>query len=245
MVKLRTKNPEPTTIITPVVVLDADNTLYPTKRAARAGYTALYEFVSERTGISKQKLKRTHKRIIQGLQTSHNPSKRSKKYSIMLLLEELTPTKVSLGNAGWKIFWNAVISKMKPAASARAVIKRLSGEGFTLIIASDEFRAPLRMKLEKTLGKIALSTRIHRTLITPERTGSMKPSKKYCELAFKQFRKVPPARFVFVGDSWERDLKLAKGFGAKTVLVSQSKSGNPDCWVKSIRSLPKTLKNLF
>jgi len=241
-----------------VVVIDADNTLYPTSRAAKAGYKALYVYLSERIGIPATRLKEEHARIIRRIRKSKNPAMRSKEHSVRLLLSRVLhhhrnrgksenwETAQTLADESVRVFWNAVVRELKAAPSSRKVVERLLRDGFCLVIASDEFLKPLRMKLEKTLGKKMMDSRGVKMLITPERTGAMKPSSKYCTMAFRAFNnEVPHDNFVFVGDSWERDLRFAKELGARTVLIGDAIEGRPDFFVKNLRNLPQTLKKMF
>ncbi|MCK5063479.1 MAG: HAD hydrolase-like protein, partial [Candidatus Aenigmarchaeota archaeon] len=70
--------------------------------------------------------------------------------------------------------------------------------------------------------------------------GELKPSAKYYDLVAEKYG-FEPEDFVFVGDSWIRDLEIPYSIGSCTVLISDKKEGTPAHFIQDISKLEKIL----
>ena len=198
-----------------VIVFDADNTLY--KVNAKNAYEKMFEFLSKKTGVEKALLKEKWEKILSKVKHSKNPEKRTREYSLNLLLKEFgiqTPEREIIEKA-LKIFWSTVAEELKPLIDKREV-ENLSKK-YTLVIASDEFRKPLEIKLSAVFGDWR---KYFRFLITPEDAREMKPSQKYYRIVLEKLN-VKPKEVLVVGDSLHRDLLPAKEMGMKTATLDE------------------------
>ena len=130
-----------------------------------------------------------------------------------------------------KIFWEEVLNTVTPKNGVIEFVEKHKDK--CIIVFTDEFREIVEKKLEKIFGNWK---KYFRFLITPEITKEMKPSEKYYEKIL-EITKAKPEEIIVIGDSWKRDLKIAREIGMKTVLISEEKQGNPDIFVKDFKDL--------
>ncbi|HIE41419.1 MAG TPA: HAD family hydrolase, partial [Candidatus Aenigmarchaeota archaeon] len=112
-------------------------------------------------------------------------------------------------------------------------------DSYTIGIFTDEFKEIVEKKLEKVFGKWK---KYFKFLITPEITNEMKPSEKYYDKIL-EITNVKEKEVAVFGNSWEKDLRIAKDKGIFTVLISNKKKGFPDIFVKDFKELDE--KKIF
>ncbi len=228
-----------------VVIFDADHTLYTTDTSH--AYDEMFRYLAKVLKEEKsvvERVWREHVRNILNSKDAKNPEKRSRYYSLYIVLGQFGVTHEDgverIMEEALSIFWEGILSTLSPAVpELERFIKKLA-EKYVLCIASDEFMDMLELKLDKALP----SWRgIFRMVVTPEKTGTMKPSRKFYRIIMEELN-VKPEECVVVGDDWERDLKPAKQLGMKTVLVSAEKKGSPDGWVQKLDELEKMIEKM-
>lgn len=201
------------------IIFDADGTLYniKTKRA----YSLAADFLSEKIGIPAKEINSEWKKIIDGIKSSSedslNPKKRAREYALKKLLLKFGVKNKNIDplvGKTLKIFWSVALEDLEIFPEIAKTLKALSKD-YALAVASEEFKANLIKKLNRAFGDWKKYFKI---LITPETTGTMKPSEKYCEAA-RQKLKLGADEILAVGDSDERDLGPAKKIGFKTLKV--------------------------
>lgn len=201
------------------IIFDADGTLYKVKN--KRAYLLAADFLRAKTHISSEKIYKEWKETVEKIKSSpadlSNPAKRQRQYTLEKTLLALGAKKnvKSLAHKALKIFWDAIIEDLEIFPASEKTIKNLSRD-YMLVVASEEFRENLIMKLNRVFGSWE---KYFKFLITPEDTGIMKPSGKYCLLATKKLNLLP-GEALAVGDSEERDLAPAKKLGLKTLELS-------------------------
>ncbi len=214
-----------------VIAIDADHTLY--ELDTKVAYEKFFSFLSHALNISRESIQETFEKILDEIKKSKEPEKRRREYCLELALKELNVkyTKEIVTDS-LKIFWNEVIKSLVLKKGVLEFVEAYKKK-YILGVFTDEFRKIVEPKLRKVFGNWE---NYFRFLITPEVTGEMKPSRKYYEAIIEQTN-VLPEEIAVIGDSWERDLKLAKDMGFFTVLISEKKEGNPDIFVKDFEEL--------
>lgn len=220
------------------IIFDADYTLY--KINKKRAYDCLYSFLSLKLKAPKEKIMEDHKEILNKLKLLSEPDKRKLSYSIKEIFEKYGfENNEKILEEGLKIFWNQIIEDLGVLPGIADILRELN-KNYKLAIASDEFIEILERKLEKIFGEWE---NYFEFLITPDTTGSMKPSKKYYEIILEKTGFLPEEA-IMIGDSWNRDLEPAKSLGIKTILISDEKEGEPDFWIKDIKEIIKIANNL-
>ncbi len=220
------------------IFFDADHTLYEIPEdAKKKAYEKFFSFLSEELKIEREILEKAFFEILEKVKKSKNPEKRRREYCLRKVLKKLhADADKSIIHEALKIFWNAIIENIKPKRGVLKFVQEMQ-KHHSLGIFTDEFYEIVEKKLEKIFGN---REKYFRFLITPEITGEMKPSPKFYEKIL-ELTKLKPEEILVVGDSWERDLALAKKFGMKTALIAVSKEGEPDFFARDFEEF----RNLF
>lgn len=218
-----------------LLIFDADKTLYDID--AKEAYEELYRFLSKKLNIPVAQIKEEHAKEIEKIKTSLDPAKRNYGYALEKVLrkhlrEESTPILQEALNG----FWSRVVKNLKPKKQVVETISSLSKQ-YILIIATDEFYSIVEQKLNKIFGN--WRDYFH-TIISCDKVGSMKPSERYYDEAMRLVN-TSPQETVMIGDSWKRDLELAKKQGIKTILLAEQSEGSPDHVIRSPPELKKIL----
>jgi len=207
------------------IIFDADGTLYNVK--SRRAYFLAADFLSEKTGIPAETINAEWKKIIDEIKASpedsHDPEKRQRKYALEKTLLRLGAGKEKIDSlifGALDIFWGAVLQDMEIFPEVSEILEKL-GKNYVLVVASEEFRENLILKLNRAFGDWKKYFKI---LITPEVTGMMKPSEKYYEAAIEKLA-LKNDEVLAAGDSDERDLEPAKNLGIKTIKISPCEFG--------------------
>ncbi len=221
------------------IIFDADKTLYNIN--TEGAYSELYKYIASQVDDSITKIRNRHKELKDSVKKEMDPKKRSYEYPITILLSEYDKDTKDIIQEAMRIFWDRIIEDLEETPTSIITVLELKDK-YTLAIASDEFRPVLDKKLERIFRSHIDSFSF---IITPEDTGTMKPSKAYYEIALKKL-KVHPNEAIVVGDSYLRDLAPAKSLGIKTVLLCHTKDsdkdGNPDYRIKKMIELKKIIE---
>ena len=196
------------------IFFDADKTLY--KIDTTNAYRLLYDFLSKKTGIKRDLIKKQHKEEIKKIEKSSDPKKRGYCVPVFEITKDEQITQKAMN-----IFWDKIIKDLEPSDSVVEVVSEIKKKhNLILVVASDEFRETLLRKLNSIFGDY---TKYFDGIVTPEDTGEMKPSGKYYKIALERFN-LKPEEVIVVGDSVERDIVEAKKIGITTVLFKPSKT---------------------
>ncbi len=217
------------------IIFDADHTLYTPKTGE--AYQEQFDYLADNLGIDRERIKSIWQEEVDDVLGSDDPEERKRHVALeRALLEIGMPVKEreDLVEEAVKRFWDQAVKDLDYSAYIPELIGRLLQRDLEFIaVASDEFREPLERKLNRVFGDWRSYFDF---LVTPEDTGSMKPSKDFYLPVLKE-KEIDPSEVVMIGDSWERDLKPAEEIGMKTVLVSEEKEGNPDFHIEHIKEL--------
>ncbi len=217
------------------VILDADNTLYSTKKASRLGYMSMFTLLSGKCDVSTEVLETAFKDVVKTVKDSPSPQTRRKEYSLSLALQNLGIDNVALIPEALELFWSVVVKTIEPAEKVQETLAYLATK-YTVVIASDEFQKSLIPKLQQVVGSLDQFAMI----ITPELAGEMKPSPAYYQHVLDDLY-FSPQQCVVVGDRWEYDLRPAMKLGMETILVGPESKGTPTKWIKTLKELHNLL----
>lgn len=202
------------------VIFDADGTLYNVK--TERAYSLSADFLFKKTGISAEIIRVELKKTIDKIRFSpfglFDPEKRQRKYALEKTLLRLGIDKknaIVLTAEALDIFWSIVIEDLEKFPIVIETIKNLAKK-YDIAVTSEEFRENLIMKLNCVFGDWK---KYFKVLITPEETGTMKPSEKYYLIAMHKFHLSSP-EILAVGDSEERDIIPAKKLGIRALKIS-------------------------
>ncbi len=219
-----------------LVIFDADNTLYSLN--SKISYSAVYSYLSKITNKPVKEIERIHKTLINEVRDSTDPALRDYVYTFNKLAKSLNAD-VS-GSELYQVMKDKLPESTTPLSEILHLLKLLKEKNIKVGICTNTFRDMLEIKLNQSVpGWEELIDFI----ITPTETNSMKPSKKFYEMAIKKAG-VRPEESVAIGDSWENDLEPAKDLGIKTILVSKEKEGTPDFWITDVSGLEKLITGL-
>lgn len=198
------------------IVFDADNTLY--KINAANAYGKKFGFLGRKTGIEKGKIEAAWRGVVKEVANSGNPEERQREYStakslVLLGIGEKEAEK--LAKEALEIFWQQVLEDLEYPREIRGLFGELAKE-YVLVVASDEFRENLVRKLNRVFGDWK---KYFRFLVTPEDTKSMKPNKRYYEIAMERLG-LKPGEILVVGDSEERDAGPAQALGIRAEVTN-------------------------
>lgn len=202
------------------IIFDADGTLYNVK--SKRAYSLAADFLSGKTGIPADKISAEWKKIIDEIKASPkdslDPEKRQRKYALEKTLSHLGAEKEksdSLISGALDIFWGAALEDLEVFPVVSETLREL-GKKYGIAVASEEFRENLVLKLNRVFGDWE---KYFKVLVTPEDTGTMKPSEKYYEAAMRGLG-LKKDEILAVGDSDERDIEPARKIGIKTIKIS-------------------------
>ena len=214
------------------IAIDADHTLY--ELNTKTAYEKFFSYLSGKLNVNRNILEKTFLEITEQVKKSKNPEERKREYCLKKTLDKLgIEYSEELIKDALKIFWEEVLNTITPKNGVIEFVEKHKDK--YIIVFTDEFREIVEKKLEKIFGNWK---KYFRFLITPEITKEMKPSEKYYEKIL-EITKAKPEEIIVIGDSWERDLKIAKEMGMKTVLISEEKQGFPEIFVKDFKELEK------
>lgn len=224
------------------IVFDADHTFYDID--VKKAYDVMFSYLSEETGLDIVLLRtvwRRHVCTILKSERSQDLNRRKREYVLDMALNQLDVDKRKIDDlikCALELFWKTVVENLSEKSNTVATINRLKETGrFVLIVASDEYLQPLEMKLNKIFGDWK---KYFDFVISSDIAGELKPSAKYYDLVAEKYG-FEPEDFVFVGDSWIRDLEIPYSIGSCTVLISDKKEGTPAHFIQDISELEKIL----
>jgi HAD superfamily hydrolase (TIGR01509 family) len=189
------------------VLFDADNTLFPTRDAAReCDREALRLFADE--GADYKQVLVAFYALAERLSNSEaDYRKRSRKHSYSLLAKKFG-VRPQVADDAAKKFCELLLSRLSPYPAARRFIEKLRKKySARLAVVTCEEREWALEKLEAT-GLMDFFDAI----VTASETGRVKPHSSYYALACKALKARPQACAV-VGDSEEHDLSPARRLG--------------------------------
>ncbi|MBI2040978.1 MAG: HAD-IA family hydrolase [DPANN group archaeon] len=223
---------------TKAIIFDADKTLYSPNTSS--AYDAQFTYLEKEFNIEKTLLLSAYKTKISTIILSgiRDLKQRSREFSIAETLKQFgIKTDNKIINTSIDIFWQNVLSQMNFSEQASALLEGLKKK-YLLAVFSDEYKNNLHAKLSKLLGnwenyfKFALSC---------EDAGELKPSSNYYKKILDKLA-LEPKNIMIIGDSWRRDLELAKQIGFKTVLLTDVPEGNADFYINNIIQIKDLLE---
>jgi len=228
-----------------VIAFDADHTLYEIPESVKKrAHEKFFSFLEKETGIEREVIAKKFFEIFDNVlnsQHARNPACRKREFLTEKTLQALgSGAKRDTVSKAVEIFWKEIFRGLEKKRCVEKTVKELSGK-FVLCVFTDEFEKIVQGKLQTIFGREWET--LFEFLVTPEVTKEMKPSERYYE-EIKRKTGAREEEIVVVGDSWERDLKIAKTLGMKTVLVKDRKEGKPDFYVKDFCELKEVIEKI-
>ncbi len=186
------------------IIFDADHTLY--EHNKEWAYTAMLNYIEGEVGVPKKKL-------IPAWIKNYNAHKQYKDLNARRIENVLSDTlqefldvvPEEVVSKGTQIFWDNLLNSLEFHYNLSDVVEKLKKDGYKLAISSDEYRDILEMKLGRAIPNWK---RYFEVVVTSDDVGSMKPSRKFFDLAIEKLG-LKPEEVLVVGDSYERDLNPA------------------------------------
>ncbi len=229
------------------VFLDADNTMYSLK--ADKAYKAMFKFLSEELGYEHSLVQRVWREHLNNVlldeRKRKNPCFRKRDYILHLTIGQLgvedEEKRKEMIEEALKIFWGRVSENIKRKKGLKVFLQFCKENRIDVFIFTDEFYEYLNIKMSKILGEDW--KKWFKDIITPEKTNIMKPDKKHYELMLNLCK--DHDKIFVVGDSWQRDLEMAKKMDGKfvTILINDEFSGNPDFFARDFYDVKSFISN--
>ena len=218
------KKPITKDLLLRAIVFDADNTIYQTKKTAKTADMAAMKFFAKQIKTKPEKLyEYWHKKIIPRVIKEQEPKKRERIHSYLLLAKKYKFKEVM---KGYELFKEELVKHIELMPGFRELATNIS-EYKTALVTEDS-----KDLLEAKLARFKLNT-FFDVIVCSNDVGHMKPHKKYVEHALKELD-VSANECLFVGDNYEKDLKIAQLKGAN---IHHFESGNLKDVIKLIEEL--------
>ncbi len=219
------------------IIFDADKTLYSpdTKQA----YDAQFTYLEKKLNIQKSNLLAAYKNKIDSiiLSESRDLRSRSREFGLSETLKSIgTTPNQNIISASIEIFWQNILTQIKFSKETSQLLGNLK-KNYLLAVFSDEYKINLHAKLSKLL---TTPKDYFQFILSCEDAGELKPSDSYFQAILKKSG-FEPKNILIVGDSWHRDLELAKKLGFKTVLLSNNTDGEPDFCINTLEQISDIL----
>ena len=186
------------------IIFDADHTLY--EHDKEKAYTAMLDYVEKEVSISKSKLIPAWIRNYE--EHKHQDGLHARRIENVLkdtLSNFLDRVPEEVVEKGTQIFWDNLLRTLNTNPNLKNMLISLKNKGYKLAISSDEYKDILNMKMNKILPNWR---NYFDVVVTSEDVGSMKPSRRFFDLALEKLG-LSPNEVLVVGDSYERDLNPA------------------------------------
>lgn len=221
-----------------LIIFDADNTLYKTRRAGKLAYRAAILEAAKLTDIPSQKLYNEWAKIVKRLQRSCAPRMRDQKFSFTQLLKAHGAYSEKNVHAMYEVFLNELLRRLATHRGVKTTLRTLRRRGVKLAVISEEKKELLETKLSHC-GLLCYFDAI----VSRDTVGQMKPSPEYYRKVLDMLNTAPaaqilPSEVIVMGDSYEKDLKEANTLGMVTVLFAKRREGKPN---HHIREFAKVL----
>ncbi len=214
------------------VLLDADNTLYRTKKVSRRADMAVMRFFAEQCGDSAAALYEEWQAIVARVVDSRKIEERSRRFSYARLVEAKGIGGV---DEAFQVFVAEVVANIEIMPDILEYLPQI--HHYKMAVFTEDHQELAYAKLSKF--KL---TSVMDSIITCNDVGVMKPSMKYYELALQQLD-ASPLEAVAVGDNYDKDLALAKELGMTTILFG-SRNEQADFCIDNYQQLIEVLQDL-
>ena len=194
------------------IFFDADNTLYNSKENSELADKEAFKIFQELTPISIDVIYNNWKRIVEKLKLAVDPRYRTRYYSYSLLLKALgLPSSMYLVQKAYEQFENYLLSNLNIIPDLLVFLDEYYGKYIFGIFTEDSSQLAF-----KKLSKLGLN-KYFANIVTSDDVGVMKPSVKYYA-SLLSWNDVSPHECIFIGDNFEKDLKIPREMSAITVL---------------------------
>jgi uncharacterized cofD-like protein/HAD superfamily hydrolase (TIGR01549 family) len=193
------------------IVFDADNTVYETKKSAKTADMRAMTFFAKQTNKKPGELYDYWKQIVSKLVKEQDPKKRERIHSYNLLAKKFSLKNVQKGYA---LFKEELIKNISLSPGFKELVPSLSD--YKLALVTEDSRDLLEAKLKRFKLNVFFDV-----VICSEDIGRMKPHPKYVELVLEKLD-VSASECLFVGDNYEKDLKIAEQKGANVYIYKDT-----------------------
>ncbi|MFP4567654.1 MAG: uridine diphosphate-N-acetylglucosamine-binding protein YvcK [Candidatus Woesearchaeota archaeon] len=198
------KNPITKDLLLRAIVFDADNTIYQTKKSAKIADMAAMNFFAKQINKKPEELyEYWHKKIIPKVIKEEDPKKRERTYSYLQLAKKFKFKEVI---KGYELFKEELVKHIALMPGFKELAANIS-DYKTALVTEDS-----RDLLQAKLTRFKLNT-FFDVIVCSDDVGCMKPHKKYVEQTLEKLD-VSASECLFIGDNYEKDLKIAQLKGA-------------------------------
>lgn len=195
------------------IAFDADNTLYNSHLAAGSADIAAIEMLSKRLKKSSQNLYKQWQKIVNIVKDSNDPNERTRLYSYGQLCARHNISNPQVARKMFTVFANVLLKNLKATRTVKEILKKLPHDKY--VITDD-----ITQLAEKKLNYLGLR-QFFKEIITSDRIGITKPSKKFYESLLKIYT---PSEILVVGDDWKKDLGIPAQLGMQVLFVENEDS---------------------
>ena len=216
------------------VLFDLDNTLYEYEKCDNAGLDPVFTSLSLMFNKPKETVKEifheSRKKVKMWLKNT--ASSHSRFLYFQKTIESLKgTTDIELTQRTHNLYWDAYFNQMKLYDGVIDFFKQLKDAGIKIVIASNltteiQFKKLIHLSIDKYIDFV----------VTSEEAGQDKPENPVFLIALEKLG-LPKEEIVLIGDEPDADIRGAKTFGIRYILVN-----NGD--FKSIQEPFKNLKPL-
>ncbi len=194
------------------IIFDADNTVYQTKKSAKSADMAAMRFFAKQNNKSSDVLYNYWKKnIISKVKNDSNPKKRHRLYSYNLLAKKFGFKEV---NQGYELFKRELLENIELSPGFKELMPSLGEFKIGLMTEDSKDLVEAKLKRFKLSGFFDF-------VVCSDDVGVMKPHKKYVDSILNGLD-VSVNECLFIGDNYEKDLKIAKSQGANVYLYEDA-----------------------
>lgn len=213
------------------IFFDQDNTIVNTKLVTPVAYRTAISFLAQKMEIEAEGLWKDWRGVVKKNINSLDSKIRSLDYSLYKICKNRKWVKEAI--LGIEI---ELAEKLELNLGVRDFFE-LPKKGIKYILTTEDYPRFLKIKI----NKFGLKDKFD-LIIGNKETGSMKPSLKYFELAWKKF-KLNPANCIYLGDKYEKDCKIGAQEGGLTVVFGK-RDKRADYQIKNFLELNKIIEKI-
>jgi len=211
------------------IFFDQDNTIVNTKLVTPVAYRTAIVFLAQKKEIEAEGLWKEWRGVVKKNINSLNPKIRSLNYSFYKVCKNRKWVKDAILGIEKELD-----KKLELNLGVRDFFE-LPKKGIKYILTTEDYPRFLKIKI----NKFGLKDKFD-LIIGNKEAGSMKPNRKYFEIAWKKF-KLDPEKCIYLGDKYEKDCEIGAQMGGVTVVFGK-RGKRADYHIKNFLELKKIVE---
>lgn len=204
------------------VLMDIDNTLYDYDAVHPVALAQVFDFLTEKTGLSEEILKNGYKEARFQVHQEHAKTASSHNRALYLhrMCDMLKVNSGALVYEADQLYWDTFIQNMVMFPGVKAFldsVKNLKLVFVTDLLAHIQFRKIRHLGLDE----------YNPAIVTSEEVGIEKPDPKIFQAALHKIS-LEPSEVCMIGDSLKRDILGAQNLGIKAFWIKGEKDQVPE-----------------